>query len=126
MAKAAQVAVDSREPSPKLETVENPFGLYPTEFKVLILPDAVEEKTSGGILIPETTKERREHAQVLGRIVAQSPAAFSYHDWGKAARIPEVGDRVYYAKYAGDFVKGKDGKQYRVVNDRDISLIVDF
>ncbi len=107
--------------------VLNTSGIRPTEYKVVILPKEVEEKSKGGIYIPETTKEREQFAQQEGVIVAASPLAFTYAskaEWGDAV-APQVGDRVSYAKYSGAVIKGRDGKDYRVVNDKDIYAVLD-
>lgn len=106
----------------------NPSGITPTEFKVMIDPTPVESKI-GSIIIPDTTKEREEYAQIKGRVVAVSPLAFSYataDEWTAAgAAKPKPGDTVLYAKYAGVRVKGKDGKDYLIVNDKDITATIE-
>lgn len=105
--------------------MSNPSGIYPTEYKVLILPKQVDEKTKGGIIIPDQTKERDQFAQMEGEIVAVSPLAFTYDDW-KEASSPKVGDRVLFAKYAGASVIGKDGKEYRICNDKDLAAVLEW
>ncbi len=106
----------------------NKSGIIPTEYKVLIDPQAIEAKI-GSIFIPETTQDAEKFSQTKGRIVATSPLAFSYasnEEWAAAkAEKPKAGDVVLYAKYAGLWVKGKDGKEYIVSNDKDIVAIVD-
>jgi chaperonin GroES len=101
----------------------NESGILPSEFKVLIAPKTVEEKTKGGIIIPDQTKERDQFAQMEGVLVAISPLAFTYADWNDASP-PKVGDRVLFAKYAGANVTGKDGKEYRIANDKDIAAVL--
>lgn len=102
----------------------NPSGINPTEYKVLIRPKTIDEKTSGGIIIPDSTKERDQFAQMEGELVAVSPLAFTYDDW-KGAEPPKPGDRVLFAKYAGAVVKGwKDGQDYRLVNDKDVAAVL--
>lgn len=104
---------------------ENPSGIMPTEYRVLVRPKVTDEKTKGGIIIPEQTKERDDFAQIEGELVAVSPFAFSYADEWPEGRKPQVGDRVFYAKYAGTTVKGRDGADYRVINDRDVWAVID-
>lgn len=99
--------------------IRNSSGISPVEFKVLILPDAVKERTVGGIILPETTKDREEMAQVKGQIIAVGGDAFT--DWKDK---PSVGMRVYFGKYAGYAVKGDDGGDYRLVNDKDICAVL--
>jgi len=101
----------------------NPSGILPTEYKVLIAPKAIDEKTKGGIIIPDQTKERDQFAQMEGELIAVSPLAFTYDDW-KGHLPPKPGDRVLFAKYAGANVKGRDGKDYRLCNDKDVAAVL--
>jgi chaperonin GroES len=104
----------------------NASGIYPTEYKALVRPIKVEDKTKGGIILPDETKERDQFAQMQGVLIAVSPLAFTYADsaeWGDAEK-PKPGDKVLFAKYAGAAVKGNDGESYRIINDKDISAVL--
>jgi chaperonin GroES len=103
--------------------MKNQSGILPSEYNVLIAAKAVEEKTAGGIIIPDQSKERQQFAQMEGVLVAVSPLAFTYDDW-KEAQPPQVGDRVLFAKYAGAEIKGKDGKDYRLCKDKDVAAVL--
>lgn len=98
----------------------NTSGLTPVEFKILIEPEEVEKVSAGGIVMATSTTERDRMAQVKGKLIAVGGNAFE--DWDGA--VPAVGDSVYYAKYAGLMVKGEDGKEYRLANDKDITAII--
>lgn len=100
----------------------NLSGICPTEYKILVKPKDVDDKI-GSIIIPDQTKERDQHAQMEGVIIAVSPLAFSYDNW-KDASPPKAGDRVLFAKYSGAIVKGKDGVEYRIVNDKDVAAVL--
>ncbi len=106
----------------------NTSGIVPTEFKVLIDPLPVETKI-GSIIVPDTTQDKEKFAQVKGRIVARSPHAFSYAtpaEWEAVkAEKPAPGDLVLYAKHSGVNVKGKDGKDYLLVADKDICAVLE-
>jgi chaperonin GroES len=99
-------------------------GLQPVEFNVLIAPEEVEERTKGGIILPGQTKETDQLAATKGRLVAVSPLAFTYESWPEGSRRPEVGDVVWFAKYGGTLVTGEDGKEYRLLKDKDVAAIV--
>lgn len=104
--------------------MENKSGVYPTEFKVLILPTEVGEKI-GNIYIPDEHKDRSQFAQMEGTLVAIAPLAFSYDKWeGIEDQRPKPGDKVLFAKFAGFDHKGKDGKKYRIANDKDVSAVL--
>jgi chaperonin GroES len=106
--------------------VTNSSGIHPTEFKVLIEPKPVEQKSAGGIIIPESRQDHDKYAQTEGRIVAMSHLAFTYatpEEWGD--KRPKPGDAVLYAKFAGLHVKGKDGKAYVLANDKDVCATIE-
>ena len=99
--------------------MSNASGITTLEFKVLILPDEVEQTSAGGIIMPDVRHEREEWAQVRGTLIASGGRAFE--DWPDA---PADGAQVYFAKYQGILVPGDDGKEYRLCNDKDISALV--
>lgn len=107
----------------------NPSGIVPTEYKVLVKPKPAEEVTKGGIIIPTATKDSEKFAQTEGVIIAQSPLAHSYatsKEWAAVgASKPKPGDRILYAKYAGAWVKGKDGAEYLLIQDKDICATIE-
>lgn len=99
-------------------------GLQPVEFNVLIAPEVIEEKTKGGIILTDAVKETDRNAATRGRLIAVSPCAFDYAEWPEGTRKPQPGDEVWYGKYAGTLIQGRDGKDYRILKDRDIGAIV--
>jgi len=102
--------------------IENASGIIPLEYYVLIRLDTVEEKTSGKIWLPETTREQMQQAQTAGCLVAIGPLAFAYDVENSV--IPEVGQRVVFPKYGGFVVKGRDGVEYRLLKDGDLAAIL--
>lgn len=98
----------------------NPSGLQPCEYKILIEPEEVEQKSAGGIIMAPATTDKEKQAQVRGKLIAIGGNAFA--DWYEP--IPKVGDSIWYAKYAGLVVKGSDGRDYRLANDKDCAAIV--
>jgi chaperonin GroES len=103
--------------------MDNTSGLSPVEYKVLVAPEEVEVKTSGGIYLPDISQEKEQQAQMTGILVAVSDMAFE--EWG--APVPEPGDKVLFRRYAGirDTTGPKDGKKYWFINDKDIIAIVE-
>jgi len=86
------------------------------EYRVLVLPDTVEEKTEGGIIKPDIVKDKEKHQTCRATMVLRSESAF--RDWG--GYIPEPGDRVYVAVASGLVHEGPDGRTYRICNDKDV------
>jgi len=102
--------------------MENTSGLLPVEYKVLVKPEVVEEKTSGGIYLPDISHEKEQQAQMTGILVAVSGMAFE--DFKPP--IPQVGDKILFRRYAGirDTIGPADGEKYWFINDKDIVAIV--
>lgn len=100
-------------------------GLEPVEYNVLIIPAVMPEKI-GSILIADETREQKGDAMQVGRIVGMSEIAFNYDNWPPNGRGPPgAGDIVWFARYAGGIVNGRDGKEYRMVKDKDIGGIIE-
>jgi chaperonin GroES len=99
-------------------------GIRPTAFKVLVRADEVKAKTAGGIIIPDEAKDRQQYAATKGELIAVSPLAFGYETWPEGAERPKVGNRVVFAKFAGFAIKGEDGVEYRLIEDKDIAAVL--
>lgn len=99
----------------------NASGILPVDVKVLVLPDAVEEKTAGGIIMPDAVKDRNKYATVKATVI--SVGANAFQEWGDAPK-PEAGSRIILAQYAGMRAKGDDGQEYVVCNDEDVIAIL--
>lgn len=104
---------------------DNPSGIIPTEYKILVLPDDVPEKTPGGLLVPAYARDQRQGACQTGTVIDMSAEAFSFIE-AKHTRLPAIGDRIAYTKYAGMIVHGRDKKVYKLMNDKDVAGILDF
>jgi chaperonin GroES len=100
----------------------NKSGIKPMEYKVLVEPVKVEEKTAGGIYLPDQVKDKNKFANDEGTIIAVGPIAFTDPHW---LECPKVGDKVMFDRYAGILVKGKDENEYRIINDKEICAILE-
>ncbi len=86
----------------------------PLHDRVLIKVLDSEEKTSGGIIIPDSAKEKPQE----GEVVAAGPGAMN--ESGKLAPMDvKVGDIVLFGKWSGTEVK-IDGKEYSIMKESDI------
>ena len=94
-------------------------GIQPLADRVLLKVLEAESTTKGGIVVPDTAKEKPQE----GKIVAVGKGKVS--DSGEI-KAPEVkaGDRVLFAKYSGTEVTTKDGQEYLIVKEEDILAIV--
>lgn len=85
----------------------NPTGIEPVEFKVLIEVDEIDDKSAGGLYLPQSTMEREQLGCDSGTLIAVSKMAF--FDW--SGTVPKVGDRVIFEKYAGTLVHYRNVEQ---------------
>ena len=94
--------------------------LEPLEYYVVVDPIEVEEKTAGGLYLPDQAVDKERFARTEGRLVAVSPAAFrGIEGWPDDAPVPGVGDRVIFSKYNATEIKD-GGKAYWLMRDRAI------
>ena len=93
--------------------------ISPLNDRVLVLRVDEEEKTAGGIIIPDTAKEKPQE----GKVVAAGPGKVN----GNGKRIPlevKVNDRVLFSKYGGTDIK-IDGVEHLIMNEDDILGIIE-
>ena len=94
------------------------MSIKPLADRVLIEPAPAETKTVGGIIIPDTAKEKPSK----GEVVAVGPG--KHADDGKLVPMAvKVGDMVLFNKYAGTEVK-IDGAEHLVMREDDILAII--
>lgn len=91
--------------------------LKPLADRVVVKPIQAEEKTKGGIVLPDTAKDKPQEGEVIavgtGRIL------------DNGTKIPlevKVGDRVVYSKYSGSEIK-IDGEEYLIIRESEILAI---
>jgi chaperonin GroES len=92
-------------------------SLKPLSDRVLVRPEPAEEKTSSGIIIPDTAKEKPQQ----GTIVAAGPG--KVENGTKIDMSVKKGDKVLYGKYSGTEVN-LDGEEYLIMRESDILGIV--
>jgi chaperonin GroES len=93
--------------------------IRPLNDRVLVIREEEEQKTIGGIIIPDTAKEKPQR----GRVIAAGPGKMG--EDGK--RVPleiKTGDRILFSKYAGTEIK-IDGVEHVLMREDDILSIVE-
>ena len=91
----------------------------PLHDRVVVRRLNAEEKTAGGIIIPDTAKEKPQE----GEVVAAGPGA--YNDAGTLVKLEvKAGDRVLFGKWSGTEVK-IDGEDLLIMKESDILGIVE-
>ncbi|HIK55366.1 MAG TPA: co-chaperone GroES [Synechococcales cyanobacterium M55_K2018_004] len=86
--------------------------------RVFVKVSASEEKTAGGILLPDTAKEKPQ----VGEVAAIGPGRRS-DDGARQEMEVKVGDKVLYSKYAGTDIK-LGNEEYVLLSEKDILAIV--
>ena len=91
--------------------------LKPLSDRVVLKPIQAEEKTKGGIVLPDTAKDKPQE----GEVIAVGPGRI-LENGTKLEPTVKVGDRVIYSKYSGTEIK-IDGEEYLIVRESDILAI---
>jgi chaperonin GroES len=88
--------------------------LNPLNDRVVVSPLSAEEKTAGGVILPDTAREKPNK----GRVIAAGPGRLG--DDGKRRGLSlRPGDVVWYGKYAGTEVK-VDGQELKILREEDV------
>jgi len=94
--------------------------LRPLDDRIVIKQSDAEEKTTGGIILPDTAKEKPQ----IGKIIAVGPGKML--DNGKRSKMSvKKNDKVIYAKYIGSEVE-IDGEKFVVLRESDVLGIVEI
>ncbi len=91
--------------------------IKPLSDRVLVQPEPAEEKTSSGIIIPDSAKEKPQE----GTVVAAGPG--KVENGTKIDMSVSEGDKVLYGKYSGTEIT-LDGEEYLIMRESDILGIV--
>jgi chaperonin GroES len=95
------------------------LNIKPLDDRVVVEQAAAEERTAGGIVLPEQAKEK----PTRGKVLAVGPGKML--DTGNRAQMcVKVGDEVFYGKYSGTEVD-LSGQKYTVLRESDILAIVE-
>ena len=89
------------------------MNVKPLSDRVLTLPNPAEDKTAGGLIIPDTAKEK----PLAGKVIAVGPGT------SEIKMEVKVGDQVLYGKYAGQEIN-VDGTDYLIMKQQDILAII--
>jgi len=93
--------------------------LKPLGGRVIVEPIEQEEITAGGIILPETAKEKPQE----GKVLAAGPGERD-EDGERIPMEVGIGDKVLYAKYSGTEVK-MDGKKLLILRESDILAVIE-
>ena len=96
-------------------------GLKPLGDRVLVKPVHEEEKSKGGILLPDTISKEKPQ---VGELLAVGPGGNDKE--GKFVPMTlKKGDKVVYAKYSGTDIKDDADEDYLLISEKDILAIIE-
>jgi chaperonin GroES len=94
------------------------MDIKPLGDRIIVKRLEAEEKTAGGIVLPETAKEKPKE----GKVIAVGPGRVL--DSGERSKMQlKKGDRILFASYAGDEVK-VDAEEYLLMKEEDVLAVV--
>jgi chaperonin GroES len=88
--------------------------LKPLDDRVVVEPTEAEEKTAGGILLPDTAKQKPQQ----GKVIATGPGKLD-DNGNRVAMAVKAGDTVLYGKYSGSDVE-VNGRELKILRESDI------
>jgi len=94
------------------------INVRPLDDRVVVRPEEAEEKTKGGIVLPDTAKEKPARGQVvavgIGKLLENGQ---------RAPMAVKVGDRVIYGKYSGSEIK-IDGVVHNILREGEVLAVI--
>jgi chaperonin GroES len=93
--------------------------IRPLNDRVMVLRVEEGEKTSGGIIIPETAKEKPQE----GKVIAVGPGKVDEKGKRMGMDVKE-GDRILFGKYSGNEIK-VDGVEHLIMREEDILAVIE-
>ncbi|OGX39222.1 MAG: co-chaperone GroES [Omnitrophica WOR_2 bacterium RIFCSPHIGHO2_02_FULL_52_10] len=95
------------------------MNIQPLADRIVVKPLDAVEKTKGGIVLPDTAKEKPQE----GEVVAVGKGR-RLEDGKVQALEVKVGNRILYGKYSGTEIATKDGSEYLIMKEEDVLAIV--
>ncbi len=95
------------------------MDIKPLGDRIVVKPLEAENKSKGGIVLPDTAKEKPQEAKVVavgkGKVLENG-----------SVQAPEVkvGDKVLYGKYSGNEITTKEGEELLILREEDILAII--
>ncbi len=95
------------------------MNIQPLGDRVVVKPLEAESKTKGGIVLPDTAKEKPQE----GKIVAVGKGKVLDSGTIQSPEV-KVGDKVLYGKYSGNEITTKEGEELLIMREEDILAII--
>lgn len=95
------------------------MNIKPLGDRVIVKPLEAQEKTKGGIVLPDTAKEKPQE----GKIVAVGKGKYLENGQLQPLEV-KTGDQILYGKYSGSEISTKDGEELLIMREEDILAII--
>ena len=95
------------------------MDIKPLGDRIVVKPLEAETKTKGGIVLPDTAKEKPQE----GKVVAVGKGKVLENGTTQAPEV-KVGDKVLYGKYSGNEITTKEGEELLIMREEDILAII--
>jgi len=95
------------------------MAVKPLDDRVLVKQSKAEETTAGGIVLPDTAKEKPQR----GKVVAAGPGKL-LESGERGSMSVKKGDQIFYGKYAGTEIK-IDGEEFVILKESDVLAIIE-
>lgn len=98
--------------------------IKPVRCVALIKPQKVDDKSAGGLYLPDSTRDRMQYAVQMGTLIDYGEGFFD----GLDGPVPKKGDTVLFDRYKGTLVKlgeGTEREDFRLLNDNEIIGILE-
>jgi len=92
--------------------------IRPLDDRVVVQPFEAEERTAGGIVLPDSAREKPQQ----GKVVATGPGKLLEKTGERGKMSLKVGDRVFYGKYSGTEIE-VDGEDYVILRESDVLAV---
>lgn len=91
------------------------MDIKPLGDRILVRPLEAEERTKGGIVLPDTAKEKPQE----GKVVAVGKGRILENGSVQAPQV-KVGDRILYGKYSGTEISTRKGENFLIMREEDV------
>ena len=95
------------------------MNIQPLADRIVVKTLEAQEKTKGGIVLPDTAKEKPQE----GKIVAVGKGKVLDSGTVQALEV-KVGDRILYGKYSGTEITTQDGEELLIMKEEDVLAVV--
>ncbi len=92
--------------------------IRPLDDRVVVQPFEAEERTRGGIVLPDTAREKPQQ----GKVIATGPGKLLEKTGERGKMSLRVGDAVFYGKYSGTEIE-IDGEKYVILRETDVLAV---